>query len=141
MNLKTYKEYQKAFSEINFILDNSETNITNKIPKKFIDLIKNNMDKNYVVKIDLSNGIENSVLLDKTKDILSLIYRDYICSKEEREELIDLWESKKQTINTNQILQNNSYEKREVKIIEDKKIAKIENKKWYEKIINKIRNI
>lgn len=141
MNLKTYKEYQKAFSEINFILDNSETNITNKIPKKFIDLIKNNMDKNYVVKIDLSNGIENSVLLDKTKDILSLIYRDYICSKEEREELIDLWEAKKQTINTNQILQNNSYEKREIKIIEDKKIAKIENKKWYEKIINKIRNI
>ena len=141
MNLKTYKEYQKAFSEINFILDNSETNITNKIPKKFIDLIKNNMDKNYVVKIDLSNGIENSVLLDKTKDILSLIYRDYICSKEEREKLIDLWEAKKQTINTNQILQNNSYEKREIKIIEDKKIAKIENKKWYEKIINKIRNI
>lgn len=140
MNINTYKEYQKAFSEINFILNNSDTSITNNIPSQFMELIKNNVDKNYTIKFNLDDGLENCKLLDKTKDILSLIYRDYICNDEERDELINYWNSQKQSFNINEKLQNINSGNclNNEKTSEKMSLEKVKQEKWYKKIINKI---
>ena len=79
MNYNTYKEYQKAFSEIKYIIDNLEEEIKNKIPDKFKEFIVKNMDKTYKVKMPLEYGLDKCKLSNKTKEILSLIYRDYLC--------------------------------------------------------------
>ena len=46
------------------------------------------MDREYKVEVDLSKRIEEQNISQEAKDILALIYRDYLVSKTEREELI-----------------------------------------------------
>ena len=77
-----------AFCEVYNIIQNSEDEIKNKIPKNFIDLIYSNMDKEYKPNIDYTKNIEQQQLMHKTLVIMSLIYRDYLCTKEEREEIL-----------------------------------------------------
>lgn len=88
---------RQAFSEVYDIVNHLEETLHNKIPKKFIELIQENKDNIYIPKIDYSKSINEQNLLKDTRIILSLIYRDYICSSEEREELtkIDSIELKK----------------------------------------------
>ena len=51
-------------------------------------MIKENKDPNYNCKIDFTKSINDQNLLKETRAILSLIYRDYLCSNEERKKLI-----------------------------------------------------
>lgn len=50
-------------------------------------MLEKNKDEKYVPQIDYSKSINEQKLLKDTRVILSLIYRDYICTKEEREEI------------------------------------------------------
>lgn len=94
-------------------------------------------------------------LLHETRVILSLIYRDYLSTEEQRQRLLrqDDEELKEQEI----ILQekyaidfNNIKERRKQKTIniqqeeknaEKKELAIVESQKWYQKIIYKILSI
>ena len=78
----------QVFSEVYDIIYHMEEEIFNKIPKGFIKMIEQNRDKNFVVNIDYSKSINSQEMQRGTRVVLSLIYRDYICSKEEREEII-----------------------------------------------------
>ena len=80
---------KQTFSEVNDVLNHMDDELYNQIPKKFIKLIKNNMDENYKVSIDYSKGINNVDLSKETRLVLALIYRDYICDDNERKELIE----------------------------------------------------
>lgn len=80
-------EINKSFTEVLDIINHMEEKLYVKIPKEFIKLITENRDKNYEITIDYSRGINESNLLKETRVILSLIYRNYICSEEEREKL------------------------------------------------------
>ena len=77
-----------ALSEVNQILLHTEDNIILKIPEQFIDFVKKNMDENHIIKIEEGKDLIEQNIMQETKEILALIYRDYLCSKEERENLI-----------------------------------------------------
>ena len=79
----------QSFTEVYYIINHFEKELYNKIPKGFINLIKQNMDKSYKCNIDFSEDINKQDLLHETRVILSLIYRDYLCSEEERKILIE----------------------------------------------------
>ena len=81
--------YRNALSEVNAILTNSEQDIINRIPDGFVNFVQNNMNQCYNVKIELGKGILEQNISDEAKSIIALIYRDYICSKDERQELIE----------------------------------------------------
>lgn len=78
----------KAYAEIYDVISHFEEDMYSKIPKKFLNMIEEKMDKTYVVNIDYSNNIKNQIS-DKAKAILSLIYRDYICLGDEKNFLIE----------------------------------------------------
>ena len=78
----------QSFTEVYNIINHFEEELYNKIPKKFINLIEQNMDNTYNSNIDFTKSINDQELLHETRVILSLIYRDYLCSEEEREALI-----------------------------------------------------
>ncbi len=80
--------YRNALSEVNTIIDNSEEDIISKIPTRFRSFIKNNMNKTYKVNIKSNMGILEQDISNEAKVIIALIYRDYICSKPKREEII-----------------------------------------------------
>lgn len=77
-----YVEYRNAYSEVLYLINNMQPENKNRIPKKFIEFLEDN--KNYDYKIsDIS--LENANSLKKeTKIVLSIIYRYYFCSQEEK---------------------------------------------------------
>ena len=81
-------EMKKAFAEVHDILKHSELEIQEKIPKKFLDMLEENEDKNYIINIDYDKDINNQKLLPYTRDILAMVYTDYLCSKEEKEKFL-----------------------------------------------------
>lgn len=81
--------YSKAFAEVIEILNHSELEITQKISKSFINFLIENMDENYEVKINFYDENWENSILEETRAIIALIYRDYIVSDEERKQLLD----------------------------------------------------
>lgn len=72
-------EYSIAATEVLEILDNTNKEDIEKIPKKFIDFLKQNCSKNYKPNIDYSRPIEEMNLKKKTIDILAIICSKYWC--------------------------------------------------------------
>ena len=139
-------EYRKALFEVYTILENTEEEIRNKIPEKFINFIKENMDKNHNFKLQYGKGLAEQNLMEETKQILALMYRDYICTKEERKELLEKEQEKrieketenkeKYDINFEKIKANKR--KKENYGVNETQLIDITKEKWYKKLINKI---
>ena len=81
-------EYREAFTEVNEILKYLDKHLLKKIPKEFIENIKENMSKSYELKYDNTKGLNEQNLKQETRAILSVIYRDYICDDYTRKEII-----------------------------------------------------
>ena len=114
-SIKQEKEnINQAFSEVYDIINHFEKRIYNKIPTRFIEMIKANKDNSYQPQIDYSISINKQKLLKETRIILSLIYRDYICSNEKREELkyndmIEIKEYQEKIYNPDNLFKKKSY--------------------------------
>lgn len=134
----------QAFTEVYDVINHMEIEMQEKIPKKFIDLIRENRDLDYKLNINYKEDIKKQ-LLKESKVILSLIYRDFLCSKEKKEKLLqlDLEEIRREE----KILSEKyeiDFEKRKKEKIEktiektkeqDEKLPiKVEKEKWYKKI-------
>ena len=141
---------KKAVSEVIDILKHSEIEVTQKIPKKFIEFLTKNSDRDYIPNIDYSEeNWENSIEED-AKVLIALIYRDYIMSEEEKEKVIEEAERQEQEIrekyNPDNLFKKNSKIENE-KSQDDteqevqKSLLIIKEEKWYERIINKIKEI
>lgn len=79
------REYEEAFVEVDEILKIMPVELSSKIPLKFRKIVSDNKAKDYNVKIQ--EPLEEQKLKEETKVILGLIYRDFLCSAEEREQL------------------------------------------------------
>ena len=134
----------QAFTEVYDVINHMEIEMQEKIPQKFINLIKENRDLDYKLNINYKEDIKKQ-LLKESKVILSLIYRDFLCSKEKKEKLLqlDLEEIRREE----KILSEKyeiDFEKRKKEKIEkniektkeqDEKLpTKVEKEKWYKKI-------
>lgn len=81
-------EYSEAMVEVLDILDNSDDSIYDKIPKHLIAFWQKNKSSTYKPKLDHSKPINEMILKDKTKDIITMIYLNYLCDDIERENTI-----------------------------------------------------
>ena len=77
-------EYSNSLYQVNEILKYMLPNLKARIPKRIISYFENNKSKNYSWSIDKSLPLESQDLLTPTKEILTLLYRDYICDDIER---------------------------------------------------------
>lgn len=78
--------YKNSFKEVYVILQNTDKELVDKIPLKFIDFIKSNMNSDYITNIKTDVPIDNQKLLKETEAILSLIYRSYWATEQEKAE-------------------------------------------------------
>lgn len=146
--------YKKAFAEVLYIIENLSENNKKKIPTNLIQFMQKNKLENYNVNSP-KNALEHEELLSKeTKIILTLIYRDYFCSEEERAELDKkilentkiMEEAKRKKYDTDNIFNNKVDEKKnineiEVKHEENVELVKYDEVKWYRKIIVLLKKI
>ena len=136
-------EYSIAFSEVLDVLQHAEIDIIEKIPLEIIKKLKENSSKEYTSKID---DIDNFSISQKAKSILAVIYQDYLCDKEEKQNFktillkneINYQEQLKEKYNSDnifekqQILEKNSKKVQNLQIIERKE-------SFIKNIINKIK--
>ena len=77
--------YEEAFTEVDEVLKLMPIDLLSKIPAQFRQTISENKAKNYNVIIQ--EPLEEQKLKKETIVILGLIYRDFLASPEEREQL------------------------------------------------------
>lgn len=81
--------YANALKEVSDILENTDDELLNKLPENFIEFIHENMNKSYKSNIDFNVDIDKQTLLYETSAILSLIYRSYWATDEEKNYLAE----------------------------------------------------
>lgn len=79
------RAYEEAFAEVDEILKIMPIDLLSKIPVQFRQVISENKAQDY--KIEINEPLEEEKLKEETVVILGLIYRDFLASPEEREEL------------------------------------------------------
>lgn len=80
--------YRDGLAEVDMILDYADEKSLKKIPESFKQFIKENKSE-YIARINPDKDLKEQELLYETKVILSVLYRDYWSSKEERQQLIE----------------------------------------------------
>lgn len=127
---------RRAYSEVNYIINNMPKEMKNKIPADVIINIQNKMDKDYAVKI---KDIEYDELLPDTEKLLAVLYADYIAPDDERELIKDterrIKDKKIQEINKNVINPFKKYKQTQ----KNQNFIVVRHRKWYEKFFSWIK--
>lgn len=113
------KKYQKALKEVNDILENTEENLVNQIPKKMIDFIHSNMDNSYKINIKKDTPLNQQNLMQETEEVLSLLYRSYWATEEEKKLLAQ--KDKKEILEEEKRIEKEQEENNIEKIFERRK--------------------
>jgi len=126
------EKYRKAFAEVMEVLNNTEIKLRTKVPDSFIKFLGENADKTHGVLLVKNKKLLEQDLLNETKAILSIIYRDYMCEEDRKQELLKI-KQEYYNLKSHQILEK----KENLKIETNQEIKNIR----YNKIKDKIRNI
>ena len=142
------KELSYSLAEVKYILNYTDKELVDKIPKKLLEFIEKNYDRNYKVNIDINNPLKEQVISKKTLGIMALIYRDYLCDDKEREEYNALLEKNQreyeekqmQKYNPNDLFKNNKQQT--INPVKEKRNIKVENfPKAYKEVYTILQNI
>lgn len=141
--------YHKVFKEFREIIKFFPKNEYKKIPKHFIDFIEENMDNNHEYKVEHVDDFQNQEMLEETRILLSIVYRDFLASDEEKKQIIEseneelLQEEKisqeKYDVYTIFEKRNNNKMKMQNDVLIEKNLVVVKEK-WYQKLLNKIRD-
>ena len=83
---ETREDYREAISEVLEILQLADEEIINKIPLEVLQKLNSQKSITYISKFKDTQKIQEEQISKKAKAILALLYRDYICSEEEKKE-------------------------------------------------------
>lgn len=107
----TYEDYANVAAEMNILLRYIDDELVEKIPQKIIEFFQDIASPTFRSKIDPRFPLEEQYLLPSTECMLTLLYRQYWCTDEEREELDKLIiEQEELSLNGNSSF-NNIFEK------------------------------
>lgn len=80
-------EFADASSELIEILKYLPQNEVEKVPQKLRNFFTKVANKNYVTKIDPNKSMQEQDIKEKTKDLITVLYRNYWCNEDERTSL------------------------------------------------------
>ncbi len=141
--------YKEAFSEVDEIFGLMPRGLLNKIPNEFKQIIKTEKSKDYTPHIQ--EPMENYSLKEETIIVLALIYRDFLCSKEEKEELKlrdaqkikEAEDELREKYNPDNLFKNRKVEEQNTESITTQETAIVEYKErnFIQKIFEKIKHL
>ena len=145
-------EYREAFEEIYEIFNLMPKELMNKIPTKFYEMIEEERDTDYSPNIQ--EPLEKQKLKNETIIILGLIYRDFLCSLDEKKRLQEkdakeLQEAEKkikeqirEKYNSYDIFENrNKIVSKEEQPSKETRMTIVQKERWYQKIFNLIKGL
>lgn len=137
----------KVYTDISIIISMMPNKMREKISKSFINFIENNKDTNYNSNINPKTPLNKQNIKKETKEMLGIIYRDYLCDEKKRMELLQQeqvellkYEDKQRELyNPDNIFKNKNHtsneEKEEIKEV----LLTIKKDNLIKRIINKIK--
>ncbi len=142
------KELSEAVVELNVILENTSSEVVSKIPKKFIKFLNSIASKTYHFEYDKTKSLEEQNIKPKTKGLIALIYKDYLCDEQEKKDYLDnvskilnvIEEEKREKYNLDDIFKKKEKIQQDTEEINNLPI-KVKNEKFYKKLIKFIRKI
>jgi uncharacterized membrane protein YheB (UPF0754 family) len=102
----TYEDYSNLAAEMNILFRYIDDDLVEKIPQKIIEFFQDIASPTFHSKIDPRFPLEEQSLLPSTECMLTLLYRQYWASDEEREELDKILIENAQEQETNSSLNN-----------------------------------
>lgn len=140
-----------ALTEVKCVLENSEDGVLTKIPNKFKEYLNANMDKEFTPSFIPGLAIFAQPISMEAKELLKLVYRDFLATEDERKILI---QKEEKILNTNveqeqnekiQTAQVNVFEKKEERPKENEPIKNLQlikvEEKWYKKLFRRLKNL
>ncbi|MBQ6991846.1 MAG: hypothetical protein IJN50_02885 [Clostridia bacterium] len=129
--------FGEAFYEVDKILNLMPKELVEKIPHSFQKIINDNKSTTYNKEI---KGLENlNILKKETIVILSLIYRDFLCDKTEKEKILE----KEQKIIEERYSYDKLFKKNMITYCTNNEctdLVTINKDKWYKRIISFFKN-
>lgn len=81
--------YAEAYAEVIDIMEHMDKTLVSKIPPQMIALLTKNASKKYKVELDYTKSLKEMDLNQKTSAVLTLIFINYLCAPEKKEEYIN----------------------------------------------------
>jgi len=144
------EEYQIAYSEVLEILKYVPKEEYEKIDKEKLDFYEKNKKSDYNFNYDINKTLDEQGVSKIAKVIISIIYRDYWASDEERNEIIEMQNKLRKNLKektqidfdpsiafkkNNDDTKDEYYEVSNMQMIEQKEYS------FFQKILNKIKSI
>ncbi len=148
MEMQVKKEIAQAYVEVLEIIKYMEPELVKKIPQKLIQFFEEHKDENYHFKFDENTDIENQKISIEAGSILAILMLNYIADEQEKNEINKILtenEKKYEEELREKYNPDNLFKKKEIKqddnLEEQHSLVIVENKPWYKKIFEKIKNI
>lgn len=75
-----------------YILNYFDSNFVSKIPNKFLENLKKIAEKSQItVNIDMYKKLKEQEISEECKDLISLIYYNYVANENDKEEILKCW--------------------------------------------------
>lgn len=142
------ESYKIALCEVEEILKYTDEELVNRIPDYIKEFISENKDLEYIADINQDMPIQNQVLKEETEIILSLLYRSYWCTQEEKAEFAEkdkqefelIEREKREKYNIDNIFNSNTNENYK-SIIKEQALVEVKKESIFTMILNKIKKI
>ena len=135
---------KNAMFEAYEIIINLNEILRDKIPNEMMLFLYANKNDNHNFLYDETKSLLEQKILPETKQLISIIYHDYICEDEkERLEIEEAWNTSQKNLefDTRNFFENrnNSINKTDnTKEVKEKSIAKIDNENVFTKLLKKV---
>lgn len=143
------EEYQIAYSEVLEILKYVPKEEYEKIDKEKLAFYERNKKQDYIFNYDVNKTLDEQGVSKIAKVIISIIYRDYWASDEERNEILEMQNKMRKNLkektqidfDPNIAFKKNVEEENIIKEVANNQITEYKKENFFQKIINKIKNI
>lgn len=129
---------KKAISEVIEILNHTDVSLTEKIPKDFKRFLIENADDTYIPNIRFESDNWDNNIENDTKSMLALIYRDFIATEAEKNEILELEKKEMNQLEDEARKKYNPsslFKNKADTIDSNKQLIAIKEDPWYKKII------
>ena len=148
MKIQVKKESERAYVEVLETIKHMDSKLVKKIPQKLIQFFEDHKDVNYQFKFDENIELENQKISIEAGSILAMLMLNYIANEQEKNEINNILaknekkyeEELREKYNPYNLFKKKENEQEE-KVEEQHSLMVVENKPWYKKIFEKIKNI
>ncbi len=82
----------RSMAEVLEILKHMDRTYTEKLPRKFVEFLKDNQDTSYIPKLDYTKKLQDCNISKETKGLLGIMYLKYWSQEEQKKEYLQILE-------------------------------------------------